>query len=288
MKKLFILVAIMMVATVVSVNAANKEMKAIASWSGKALSFDDTPTPALGGESVNYTYKWDTKGLIVCMITVNTVIDPKEILAPVVTTTGVELTLYDSKCKEVGKGTLEDIDAIDSKCDYALEGVMNGKVAVISEVPRRDPLATTGSDKITWYTYQVMKEGKGLKDLCVSPLEATVPWGTATAWGTSYNPEKLTFAYGIVIWQDISKTFVVDPPPNADPKTGHYDTTYNETDIYTKPDFKSCLVAGEASAVAGEASPSVPKIMSLNNSTAVWSTATIPIFTQEVDITIVK
>lgn len=281
MKKLFVLVAIMMVAVAVEVNAAgSKEMKPIASWS--RIDFTDTDTPTAGGESVTYTYKWDTKGLIVCKVTVNTVIDPKGLVDDVITTQDVELTLYDSKCKEVGSGTLDDIGAIESNCVYALEGVMNGKVAVISEVPRRVTGATT--DRITWYTYQINKAGKELKCLSESPLEATETDSPSPA--ATYSTENLTFLFGVVIWRDITYTWYASTASMG----AHYDTTINETQIYSKPDFKSCLIAGEAIVVAGEASSSVPKIMSLNNS---WdSDAHSPIprppRDQEIDITIVK
>ena len=264
-----------MVATIVSVNAANKEMKAIASWSRIDFTDSNYPAAPASGEAVSYTYKWDTKGLIVCKITTYVTRDPAGVLPSVYTTTGVELTLYDSKCKEVGVGTLEDIDAITANCVYALQGVMNGKVAVISEIPRRTTGAT--SDKIKWYTYQINKDGKNLKDLCVQPLQATANDSPSTP--STYSTENLAFAFGIVIWRDITETW--------DAVKSTYTQTIKETQLYTKPDFKSCLIAGEAAVVAGEASPSVPKIMSLNNSTDTYAPIT-GIRTQEVDITIVK
>ena len=103
MKRLVVLIAVMLATAMVNINAADSDMKVSAQWK---IDLTNTQTPVTGGIGVTYTYAYDTKGFVVCKITTNTVVDPLGIADDVVSTTAVDLTLYNSKNEVVGEVSL--------------------------------------------------------------------------------------------------------------------------------------------------------------------------------------
>ena len=266
MKRLVILIAVMLATAVVNINAADSNMKVSAQWK---IDLTNTQTPGTGGVGVTYTYAYDTKGFVVCKITTNTVVDPLGIVDDVVTTTEVELTLYNSKNEVVGKGTLPSIVGTS---EYYIWGVMNGKVAIIAETQAKsasdDPTITTVN------AYQINKEGKELKLLNITPLTATIinknPIPDAT-----YTSQSVVFICGVMIFTTITFTW--------DPVKLNYTPKITETKVYSKPDFKSCKIAGPGDLLYMHP-PVVTKIWPLDNT--VYSS--VAPYTTSVDVAIVK
>lgn len=260
MKRLFVLIAVMLVSVTVNINAADSDMKETAHWTQLLVS---TSQPfGTAGPGVDYSYNFDTKGMVVCKQTTSyTALGVK-------TVTAVELTLYNSKNVVVGKGTLPSVVGTST---YYLLGVMNGKVAVIKEVAAfvfPAPIVSTVN------TYQIMKDGTPLKCLTSTPL--TGSYNFSPIPDATYTSEYMEFLCGVMVHMTTTYTW--------DPLTMIYTALTTQTRVYSKPDFKSCKIAGPGN-LGYLHPPVVTKIWPLNNTVTTWDATST---TDVVDIAIVK